>query len=68
MVKQKTRKSAANRFKISAGGKILRGRSFNSHLRAKKSRRQKRRLKGLVEVKGAYAKKLRKRMGIRKRK
>ncbi|OGM74368.1 50S ribosomal protein L35 [Candidatus Woesebacteria bacterium RIFOXYB1_FULL_38_16] len=66
MKKLKTRKSITKRFKVTASGKILRGRSFSSHLRVKKSQKQKRRLKGSVEVTGFYAKKLRKRMGIRK--
>lgn len=68
MAKIKTKKSITKRFKVTGTGKILRGRSFNRHLRVKKSKRQKRRLKGMVPVKGAYAKKLRKRMGLRKQK
>jgi len=64
--KMKTRKSATKRFKVTGSGKIMRGRSFNRHLRVKKSKKQKRRLKGQVEVTGFYAKKLRKRMGLRK--
>jgi len=46
----------------------MRGRSFTSHLRVKKSAKQKRRLGKSVEVTGFYAKKLRKRMGLKKRK
>jgi len=67
-MKQKTKKSAVKRFKVTSTGKLMRGRSFNSHLRVKKSRKQKRRLSRSVEVKGAYAKKLRKRMGIKRKK
>ncbi len=67
-MKQKTKKSAVKRFKVTGTGKLMRGRSFNSHLRVKKSRKQKRRLSRSVEVKGAYAKKLRKRMGIKRKK
>jgi large subunit ribosomal protein L35 len=65
-VKVKTKKSATKRFKITASGKIMRGRSFNRHLRVKKSKKHKRRLKGEVEVTGKYAKKLKKRLGVRK--
>ncbi len=68
MPKIKTRKSAAKRFKVTGTGKLLRGRSFSRHLRVKKSRKQKRRLKGEVEITGTYAKKLKKRMGVRKNK
>lgn len=67
MAKQKTRKSISKRFKVTGSGKIMRGRNFNRHLRVKKSKKQKRRLKGEVEVTGFYEKKLRKRMGLRKR-
>jgi large subunit ribosomal protein L35 len=66
MPKQKTRKSITRRFKITAGGKVLRGRSFNRHLRVKKSAKQKRRLKKTIEVKGFYAKKVKKILGVRK--
>ncbi len=66
MTKIKTKKSAAKRFKITGTGKLLRGRSFTRHLRVKKSRRQKRRLKGEVEITGTYAKKLKKRLGVKK--
>jgi len=68
MTKVKTKKSITKRFKVTGTGKIMRGRSFKRHLRVKKSKRQKRRLKGVVPVKGAYAKKLRKRMGLKKQK
>jgi len=68
MPKQKTKKSAAKRFKITKTGKILRRRSFTRHLNVKKSRKHKRRLSGTVEVKPTYAKKLRKVMGVKKSK
>jgi len=68
MPKVKTRNSIKKRFKVTGSGKIMRGRSFTSHLRVKKSAKQKRRLGKSVEVTGFYAKKLRKRMGLRKRK
>ncbi len=65
MPKQKTRKSATKRFKITKTGKILRRQNFSGHLRVKKSKSKKRNQKRLVEVKGFYAKKLRKALGIR---
>lgn len=67
MTKIKTRKSATKRFKVTSSGKILRRRSFTGHLNTKKSKRHKRRLKNTVEVKGAYEKKLRKALGLKKK-
>ncbi len=63
-IKQKTRKSIVNRFKFTKNGKVLRGRSFTSHLQSKKSGKQKRRLKGMKIVKGSFALRLKKRMGV----
>lgn len=65
MNKQKTRKSITKRFRVTSSGKIMRGHSFSSHLRVRKSRKQKRRLGKQVELVGAYAKKLRKVLGIK---
>mgnify|MGYP001574150966 CR=1 FL=1 len=67
MPKQKTKKSASKRFKVTATGKLMRRRSFTGHLNVKKSSRQKRRLAQAVEVKGKYAIKLRKMLGVRKK-
>jgi len=64
-VKQKTKKSAIKRFKVTGTGRILHRRSFTSHLNEKRSSRQKRRLAGHAQLTGAYEKKLRKVMGIR---
>ncbi|MEN6373093.1 MAG: 50S ribosomal protein L35 [Armatimonadota bacterium] len=44
MPKIKTRKTAAKRFKISAGGKILHGHARMNHLMMKKSSSRERRL------------------------
>jgi large subunit ribosomal protein L35 len=68
MYKQKTRKSASRRFKITKTGKILRGRAFTSHLNVKRSGKKRLAQKRPVLVTGAYAKKLKKAMGIRTRK
>lgn len=68
MPKQKTKKSITKRFKITKKGKILRLQSFARHLKAKKSRKRIRKLKKSKELKGFYAKKLRKVLGIKVRK
>lgn len=44
MGKLKTNQSANKRFRVTKGGKILRGKQMNSHLKAKKSSRRLRRL------------------------
>ncbi len=67
MPKQKTRKSAQKRFKVTSTGKILRRRSFSGHLRVKKSSKAKRQQRRQVEVGATYAKKLRKALGLRKK-
>lgn len=37
MPKMKTHKGAAKRFKVTAGGKLMRGKAFSSHILTKKS-------------------------------
>ncbi|HEY6154392.1 MAG TPA: 50S ribosomal protein L35 [Candidatus Udaeobacter sp.] len=44
IARSKTRKSVAKRFKITARGKVLRGRSSRRHLLSSKSAKRKRRL------------------------
>ena len=63
MPKQRTRKSAAKRFKLTKTGKILHRSHYLRHKRAKKSKRQIRRLKQTKLVKGRYEKKLKKMLG-----
>lgn len=65
--KQKTKKSLTRRVKVTATGKILRGRNFKRHLRVKKSSKQKRRLKGNVEFHPTYAKKIRTYLGVNRK-
>jgi large subunit ribosomal protein L35 len=67
-MKQKTRKSATKRFKVTATGKILRRRAFSSHLNEKRSSKKRRASNRPVEVTGFYKKKLVKALGIRKSK
>jgi len=64
-VKHKVRKSLLNRFKVTKQGKILRRQASRRHLNAKKSKKRLTNLKKSVEVKGFYAKKLKKAMSIK---
>jgi large subunit ribosomal protein L35 len=45
MPKQKTHSAARKRFKLTAGGKLLRRRAMKSHLLSKKSAKRKRRFR-----------------------
>lgn len=67
MPKVKTNKSITKRFKITKNGKVLRGQSFTSHLKVRKSSKHKRALSGTVTTFETYAKRIRKAMGIKKR-
>ena len=49
-MKQKTKKAASKRFKITASGKILRGRQMAGHLKAAKSKSAKTRYKKIAYV------------------
>jgi len=61
--KQKTRKSAVKRFKISSKGKVLnRGQGFR-HLRGKKNKKWLRRKKKLLNVEGKLKRKVLKMLG-----
>ncbi len=62
--KQKTRKGAAKRFKVTGTGKILRRTQNMRHLRANKSKKAKRNYRRMTEVKGKVAKKIKKMLGI----
>lgn len=50
MPKVKTRKSAAKRFKIRAGGSIKRSQAYLRHILTKKSTKRKRHLRGTTGV------------------
>ena len=50
MPKQKTKKTAAKRFKITGSGKIMRRKSYNNHMFFNKSGSQKRRLDQPAEL------------------
>lgn len=50
MPKMKTKKSAAKRFVVRAGGSIKRGQAFKRHILTKKTTKNKRHLRGSTEV------------------
>lgn len=50
MLKLKTRKAAAKRYKITANKIFLRRHAFKGHLLMKKSKRQKRKLSQVIQV------------------
>lgn len=58
MPKQKSHRGAAKRFKVTAGGKVLRGHSMRSHILTKKTTKRKRKLRQTTVVKGKFARNL----------
>lgn len=62
--KQKTRKGAAKRFKVTATGKVLRRSQNMRHLRRNKSKKAIRSYKVPVQVKGKFAKKIKRMLGL----
>jgi large subunit ribosomal protein L35 len=68
MKKRKVRKSITNRFKVTKTGKVMRRQGFRRHIKSSKSSKQLRRLKKIVELKGYYAKKVKKAVGKKVRK
>lgn len=64
MPKQKTRKSAAKRFKVSGSGKIRRAKTRRGHFLSKKSASRKRRLKERVEVDATVQKRVKRMLGL----
>ncbi|OGK11991.1 50S ribosomal protein L35 [Candidatus Roizmanbacteria bacterium RIFCSPHIGHO2_01_FULL_37_16] len=63
-MKQRTRKSAVKRFKISSKGKLMHRSHYLRHLRSNKSKRQIRSLKMMKIVSGKYEKKIKKMLGV----
>lgn len=55
MPKQKTHKGAAKRFKVTAGGKVMRHHAMHSHMLTSKTTKRKRTLRKSVEVSPAFA-------------
>lgn len=58
MPKNKTKKSAAKRFKVTAGGKLIYKRAGSGHLLSSKSRKRKRNLRGTGVLAEAERKKI----------
>lgn len=63
-IKQKPRKGASRRFKITGTGKVLRRVQNQRHLQRNKSKKAKRNYRVPVEVKGKWAVKVKKMLGI----
>jgi len=63
-IKQKTRKGAVRRFKITGTGKVMRRIQNQRHLLRNKSKKAKRRYRVLVQVKGKWATKVKKMLGL----
>ncbi len=61
--KNKSKKAAIKRFKITASGKILHRSAGVRHLKSKKSKKQLRHLKQIKEISGVFAKKITKMLG-----
>ncbi len=59
MPKMKTKSGAAKRFKIRAGGSIKRGQAFKRHILTKKTTKNKRQLRGSVNVVASDVKSIR---------
>ena len=55
MPKQKSHRGAAKRFKVTAGGKVMRRNSMANHMLSKKTTKRKRRLRKPSEVQGRFA-------------
>ncbi len=65
MSKRKVRKSITNRFKVTRTGKVMRRQGFRRHLKKSKTSKQLTNLKKVIELKGFYAKKIRRAVGKR---
>ncbi|MGM0460889.1 MAG: 50S ribosomal protein L35 [Fibrobacterota bacterium] len=64
MPKAKTRSAAKKRFKITAKGKVKRGKAFKSHIMTKKSNKRKRNLRKSALVAAGQEKTVKRMMGI----
>ncbi len=64
MPKQKTNSAAAQRFKITSTGKVLRRAQNMRHLRRRKSKSAIRRYKVSHEVTGKFARKIKRMLGL----
>ena len=64
-VKQKTHKGASKRFRVTKNGKVMHRSIKLRHLRHVKGKRNTRRLKLMKQIKGTFAKKLKKILAIK---
>jgi large subunit ribosomal protein L35 len=53
MPKMKTKKSAAKRFRVRPGGTVKRGQAYKRHILTKKTTKNKRHLRGAINVNDA---------------
>jgi large subunit ribosomal protein L35 len=64
MPKQKTHKATAKRFRTTGSGKIMRGKSFKSHILEKKSPKRKRGFRQETVVAASDVKTIKKGLGL----
>lgn len=62
-MKQKTKKTAAKRFKVTSTGKLLRGHAYSSHNKNKKTKSRLRRQKEPVTVAKGFEKTMKRLVG-----
>ncbi|OGY22261.1 MAG: 50S ribosomal protein L35 [Candidatus Woykebacteria bacterium GWB1_45_5] len=62
-MKQKTKKAAKKRFKLTATGKLLRGHAYSSHLKRKKTKKRIRAQKEPAKVSAGFRRKIEKFLG-----
>jgi large subunit ribosomal protein L35 len=63
-MKQKTKKVAAKRIKVSSNKKLMRGHAYSSHLKRKKSKSRQRRQKEPTIVNKGFKRTVRRLLGI----
>lgn len=64
MGKKKIKKAVSKRFRVTKKGKVLFSHQYQGHLMRKKSQSRKRRQKEPGVLKGAFAKKIKKMLGV----
>ncbi len=64
MPKMKTHKGTAKRFRVTGGGKVMRGKAFKSHILTKKSPKRKRNFRHETEICASDANVIKKNLGI----
>ncbi|MDP2720395.1 MAG: bL35 family ribosomal protein [bacterium] len=63
-MKQKAKKTAVKRFKVTSKGKLLRGHAYSSHLKRKKSKSRIRRQKEPTVLVGKAKKRMKRLIGL----